>query len=426
MRTQLLAATLAALLAVGLSAPSRADTVTDWNAIATRVLAADGQGAPATVHLAMVHGAVYDAVNAIDRRHRPYLVAPRAKRWYSEDAAAATAAYRVLTGSRPPVVSAAQQPSLATLQPLYAASLAAVPEGPAKTGGIATGEAAAEAMIAARTGDGRFGPFRFAVGTLPGAWRPTSGVNDPFAWLKDVRPFLVADASRFGSEGPHPLTSRAYAREFEEVKALGAVNSATRTSDQTAAARFWGAANGVATWAALVRSIGDQPGRSLADNARMFARVYLTTADAAIATWIDKARFSFWRPITAIREAADDGNPATTPDPAWLPLIPAPPYPEHPSGLSAVGAATVGALQSFLGTDNVAFGTTNTAPVDPVTRSYTRLSQAIDEIVDARVWSGVHFRTADEQGAAIGRRVAHWAARHVFGERTRHRHGGRH
>ena len=172
-----------------------------------------------------------------------------------------------------------------------------------------------------------------------------------------------------------------------------------------------GATNAVATWSALLRSIAEQPGRSLSDNARMFARVYLTSADAAIAVWIDKARFSFWRPITAIRDAGDDGNPDTTPDPGWLPLVATPPYPEHPSGLSAFGAAAAVVLQDFFGTDDVAFGTTNAAGVS---RSYTRFSQAADEIVDARVWAGIHFRTADNQGAAIGRRVAHWAVRHAF------------
>src|SRR5687768_14630409 len=181
---------LLAVLAAPVSA--RADAVTDWNAIAARalqdspVLGGAGQGAVSTAHLAMVHGAAYDAVNAIDRGHEPYLFSPPAEPWYSQEAAVATAAYRVLTGSVPPLgVTAARRP---VLDAAYAAVLAAIPDGPAKAGGVATGEAAAAAMIAARAEDGRFGPFRFTVGTLPGEWRPfpEGSTNDPGAWLKDV------------------------------------------------------------------------------------------------------------------------------------------------------------------------------------------------------------------------------------------------
>jgi hypothetical protein len=416
-RRGMVAVAVIALATLAVSAPARADqdTVTQWNEIAANALIRDaGQGAISTAHLAMVHGAVYDAVNAIDRGYEPYLVAPPARRWYSQDAAAATAAYRVLVGSRPPVVPPDQLPALADkLKPLYDASLAAIPDGRAKAGGIATGEAAAAAMIAARTDDGRFGPFRFTVGTLPGEWRPTppAFLNDPGAWLKDVKPFLVRDASQFEARGPYPLTSRRYAREFDEVKSLGALNSTTRTPDQTAAARFWGAANGPGTWSALLRDVAARHSGSLADDARMYAMVYLTAADALITVWTDKARYSFWRPITAIHEAATDGNPRTVADPAWAPLIADPPYPDHPSGLTALGAAAVDALQDFLGTDDFAFGTTNAAGVE---RNYASLSQAVDEIVDARVWSGLHFRNADEQAAVIGRRVGRWRQHHFF------------
>jgi hypothetical protein len=353
-------------------------------------------------------------VNAIDGRYEPYLAAPHALRWYSQDAAAATAAYRVLVDSRPPVVPPDQLPALAaTLKPLYDASLAAIPDGQAKQGGIDTGNAAAEAMIAARTNDGRFGPFRFTIGALPGEWRPTlpAFVNDPGAWLKDVKPFLVRDSSQFGARGPLPLTSRRYARQFDEVKSLGAANSTTRTDDQTIAARFWGATNATGTWSSLLRSLAEQHTGTPAESARMFAMAYLTGADALITTWADKARYSFWRPITAIREADTDGNRRTVADTEWLPLIPNPPYPEHPSGLSALGGAVVDALQDYFGTDNMAFGTTNAVGVS---RSYTRFSQAIEEIIDARVWAGIHFRIADEQGAGTGRRVGHWRQLRFF------------
>ena len=187
-------------------------------------------------------------------------------------------------------------------------------------------------MIAARTNDGRFGLFRFTVGSLPGQWRPVlpKFVNDPFAWVKDVKPFLIRSSSQFGGPPPYPLTSRRYAREFNEVKSLGALNSATRTQDETDAGRFWGATNAVATWSSLYRDIAQRYGRSLADNARMFAMLYLAGADTAITVWADKAKYSFWRPITAIHEAGTDGNPRTEADPNWLPLVNTPPYPEMP------------------------------------------------------------------------------------------------
>jgi hypothetical protein len=415
-----------ALAALVLPASARADTVTEWNQIAANAVIRDaGQGAVSTTHMAMVHGAMYDAVNAIDGGYEPYLVAPPAEPWYSQEAAAATAAYRVLIDSRPPVVPADQQPALtASLKPIYDAAIAAIPDNAARAGGIATGNAAADAMIAARTDDGRFGPFRFTAGTLPGQWRPElpSFVSDPGAWLKDVKPFLVHDASQFAGRPPLRLTSRRYAMEFDEVKALGAANSTMRTPDQTEAARFWGASNATGTWSSLFRSIADGHPAPLADHARLFARIYLTSADALITSWADKALYSFWRPITAIRGAADDGNPLTVADPAWLPLIPTPPYPDQPSGLTAFGGAATKTLRDFYGTDDIAFSGTNVAGVP---RSYASFSQAIDDIVGARVFAGIHFRFADEQGARMGKKVARWV-RHRYFEPVRgddHHHG---
>ena len=402
---------VAVLSTMLVSTPARADTVTQWNEIATNALVVQPQGAIAVAHLAMVHGAVYDAVNAIDGRYEPYLGAPRAKRWYSQDAAAATAAYRVLVDSQPPVVALDRLKDFAAqLKLQYDASLAAIPPGPAKQGGIATGNDAADRMIYVRRHDGRFGAFRFSVGTLAGQWRPVLPmfVNDPGAWLKDVRPFLIKNSSQFGGPGPDELTSRRYAKEFDEVKAIGAIKSTTRTADQTAAAQFWGVPNAIATWSSLYRNIAAKQRGSLADNARLFAMLYFAGADTGITVWADKAKYSFWRPITAIREAANDGNSRTIADRNWLPLINTPPYPDQPSGLSSLAAASARTLQTFFGTDNVTFGATNAAG----TRNYTSFSQAVDEIVNARVWSGIHFRKADVDGAEIGKRVAHWQQHH--------------
>jgi hypothetical protein len=398
---------VAALTALGAPAIARADAVTQWNSnAATALFVVAAQGPQQSVpHLAMVHGAMYDAVNAIDGGHEGYLLTSRlAQPFDSEEAAAAAAAHRVLLNIVP-----AQQ---AVLDAQYAASLAAIPDGSAKTRGIAVGEAAAAAMIAARTDDGRFGAYRFPVGSGPGEWRPVlpAFVNDPNAWLKDVRPFLIESGTQFQSDGPLSLTSRKYAREFDQVKSVGSATSTTRTADQTLAARYW-AENPPQTWSRIFRTLSVQQGLSLADNARLYAMLYMTAADSLITVWNDKAHYLFWRPITAIREAETDGNPWTKADPDWLPLIPTPPYTEHSSGHSGLSGSFVATLQDFFCTDHVSWTDTNNGGL---TRSFTRFSQAIDEIVEARVWSGIHFHTADEQGAKIGRQVARWRERHFF------------
>ena len=408
---------LAVLAVLATPASARADAVSDWNQTAaaalqtpgTAVPPGAGQGAPSTVHLAMVHAAVYDAVNAIAGCHEPYVSAPSAKRWYSQEAAVAAAAHHVLVNgglgipaARMPVIEAA-----------YQATLLPIPDGPAKAGGIATGVAAATDMLAARAGDGRFGPFRFSESTLPGGWRlvPPAAVTDPGAWLKDVAPFVLRDPDLFRGRAPHHLGSRAYAADFNEVKEIGSANSPTRTADQTAAAEYWGLTNATATMASIIRSVASTHGGTLADHARLFARTYTNAADALIVTWRDKARYSFWRPFTAIHEAAADSNDATAADPTWTALIANPPYPEHPSGLSTFGSAVAGTMQHFYGTDDATFSGTTPGGV---TRQFTSFSQVRDDIVNARVWSGVHFRFADEEGAKIGRKVAHWGNRHAF------------
>ncbi|NUT54563.1 MAG: vanadium-dependent haloperoxidase [Thermoleophilia bacterium] len=403
-RLMLVAAILGALAA---PAVARADAVTQWNLnAATALMVTAGQGPQVSVpNMAMVHGAVYDAVNAIDGGHQGYLLTPRvARRNDSKEAAAAAAAYRMLLNLVP-----TQKPALDLL---YSSALAGIPDGSAKTRGIAVGELAAAAMIEARTDDGRFGSFRFTVGSLPGQWRPVlpAFVNDPFAWLKDVRPFLLESGTQFTTLGPAPLASRRYAKEFNEVKSIGRATGSTRTPDQTLGARYW-AENPPLTWSRVIRNVSAQQNVSLVDNARLFAMAYMTAADSLITVWNEKARWSFWRPITAIREAATDGNPDTAPDPDWLPLIPTPPYTEHPSGHAGLTGSFVTTFQSFFGTDRIGWTDTNNGGL---TRSFTRASQALDELVEARIWSGIHFRSADEQSARIARQVSRYRDRHFF------------
>jgi hypothetical protein len=403
---------VAVTLVLASAAVARADAVTDWNGYATTVIVTNERQLPqvSPLHYAMVQGAVYDAVNAIepiDRRYQPYLVLPAATPWDSQDAAAATAAFRVLVALFPN--------QLPTLQPLYDASLAAIPDGPAKAGGIAVGGEAAAAMIAKRAGDGRGDPVPVPIGSEPGEWRltPPAFLLDPAPWLSIVRPFLLPRADMFRSEGPNALTSAEYAEDFDEVKRVGSTTSTIRTDDQTDAARFW-QTNGPGLFNGVMNTLAADPRRELgsADRARLLAMANLAMADAAIACWEDKYHWRFWRPVTAIREAANDGNPATEPDSDWTPLIVTPPFPDHPSAHGCMSGALVHTLQNFFGTDKVAFSGFSTN--SRTTRSFDRLSAAIKEIIDARVWGGIHFRTADMQGAVLGKKVAQYVHKHYF------------
>jgi hypothetical protein len=313
---------------------------------------------------------------------------------------------------------------LATLQPLYDGSLAAVPPGPARAGGIAAGEAAAAAMLAARANDGRGGPFTFVFGSDPGISRPTppTFALDPAPWVGGVRPFLVPSVEMLRTDGPNALSSADYAEDFNEVKKLGSRTSTARTADQTEAAIFW-QDHGLALWNRVFRALAADRGLDIVENARLFAMTNLAAADASIGCWNDKYYWNFWRPITAIREAANDGNPATAADPTWTPLFdPATPqfgtplvtpgFPEHPSGHGCASGAIVHTLQGFFGTDKVAFNAFSSRT--RTTRSFDRFSEALKEIIDARIWGGIHFRTADVQGAVLGKKVAHWLDKHYF------------
>src|SRR6266403_838691 len=414
---------LIAVALVALASPTvaRADAVTDWNAIASNaIVVTAGQPPPVSVlHFAMVQGAVYDAVNAIDRGHRPYLVQPNANPTDSKEAAAAAAAYQVLIGVFP-----GQQP---TLQPIYDAYIAGLPDNPpgSKAAGIAIGEATAAAMLEARANDGRFGPPPNLYPPAPGIWRPTppNFAHDPAPWVGNVLTFIVPSAEMLRTDGPNALTSAAYAEDFNEVKELGSLNSTTRTSDETDAAIFW-QDQAIALWNRNFRTLAASQNLDIVENARLFAMENLAAADALIGCWNDKYYYWFWRPITAIREADTDGNPATEADPTWLPLfdpstpvcnlplLVTPPFPDHPSGHACATGAFVHTHQNFFGTDKIAVSVFSGKSC--TTRSFERFSDMLSEVIDARVWAGIHFRTADVQGSVLGNKVAHYLKKHYF------------
>ncbi|MFG3580586.1 vanadium-dependent haloperoxidase [Micromonospora chersina] len=357
---------------------------------------------------AMVHGAIYDAVNAIaGTPYQPYLTAPAADGSESVDAAVAAAAYRVLDATFPDQHDA--------LTARYAESLAAIPDGRAKRRGIEVGARAGAAMIAARRDDGAFGPQTFPVGTEPGQWRPTppAFANDG-GWVGHMRPFVLPSASMFRTSGPPALTSAQYTRDYDEIKAVGSAGSTVRTADQTEAAIWWHDRR-LGEWEIKRQLVTTQRLTAL-QAARMFALVDVAEADAVIACFNEKEAWNRWRPITAIRLGDTDRNPATAADPDWTPLLVTPPHPDYTSGHTCNTGATMSALAYFFGRDDIPF---DAYSADSGTRRYfSGFSEALTEVINARVWGGIHTRTADVQGARIGLATTAYVVRHQFRPRA--------
>jgi vanadium-dependent haloperoxidase-like protein len=420
-------AVLCGVLALAVPAVAQANEVTKWNEIAVNTINAQPPltSAPnaGSVFIAMVQGAVYGAVNAVDRHGKPYLVNrsfPKA----SADAAAATAAFRVLYTLFPN----------AALQTAYGDSLAGIPNGAAKDQGIQVGEMAAAAMLAEGHDSRTVIGCTFGSG-LAGVWEPLAGpdglpVCDPTPWVANAKPFVVESASQFRTAGPYPLDSAAYAADFNEVKSLGAWNSATRTIFQTHAAVFW-QTNPGANFNGIARRFVDELSLDVPDSARLFALLDLSAADALINAWNDKYYWNFWRPITAIRKADIDGNPATFRDTTWKPLfdvsvtdpaiigvgppplLSTPPYPEHPSGATTYASASMHAFETFFGTDDMTFyATSSRFPGEQ--RVFHRFSDLTNEVLEARIWAGIHFRNADVQAANLGGEVEDYVHTHQF------------
>ena len=410
-----------------------ADSVYAWNLTAVDTLNAlpppAGGAAPAAqVEMGMVEGAVYDAVNAITPKHyRPYLLGRRFGATASTDAAVATAAYEVLANivsTVPSISDAARQAALQSLATSYANSLAAVDDGPSKTKGEDAGHAAAQVMIAARQNDGRFGPSQWVPNSSPGHWSPLLDANnnpilDPTPWVGGVKPFLLESGSQFRSIDPLPIDGPAYAADFNEVKAKGSATAppTDRTPTQTYIARWW-QSNPMISWNDVGTQLAKGDGFGALDAARLFAMQNLSGADAAINAWNDKYHFDYWRPWNAIRRAAEDNNAATVADTTWAPLFSAP-YPEYPSGHLSLDGAHLRVLRMFFpnapaGGFSITSRSTLIQATDPKTRSFDSFSQALAEVTEARIWAGLHFRTADVQGEVLGRHVADYMAANYF------------
>jgi hypothetical protein len=406
-----------------------------WNENAVNVIGqpaatpALGQGPPlAALHVAMVQGAVYDAVNAIDGGHQPYRPGLSAPSTASQAAAVAQAAHDVLYGIVPAADTPANNAVRARVDAMLTASLATLdPTTPqANADGIQIGKDAAAAMLAARVGDGRGDSEPFVPSNDLGKWRLgpplNANVQGQFA---TVVPLTLKGPDQFPTEGPPPITSAQYAAEFNEVKALGAQVGSSRTEAQTLMAGFY-TANPLFFYNAGLRVIATQQGLSTSDQARLFAKTSFAGADALISCWNNKKLWMAWRPATAIHEAANDGNPLTEPDPNWTSLFAVPGYPDEPSGYNCYTGGFWQSARYFFGTDKFAFSLTspgvpanpaagNPIGVGPATRTYDRFTDVIDDTINGRILNGFHFRTADVHGAWIGKKVAQWIDKHYFG-----------
>lgn len=408
-----------AILAILLSAPPSvwADAVSDWNAIAVQAtVTAARPGQTGVIDVAMVQVAIFDAVQAIEKRYEPYYVEiPGAAG--SPEAAAAKAAHDVLVNRFP-----AQAPSFDLAYQQFLLSHGLSDNDP----GVSVGARAAAGIIALRACDGSFpnpAPPPFTGGTGLGVWRPTPPGFLPMLapWLGNVTPFTLTRPSQFRADPSPALTSREYARDYNEIKVLGSLNNSSRTPRQTDQAQFW-AANYSVLWHQALRDIAVAHVDNIADSARLFALADISIADALITSWNNKNYYVFWRPITAIQEGNNDDNPLTSGDPGWQPLITTPNYPDYTSGANSFTGAVTQALALFFGSDHMTFSitTTNPGPTIEDTRTYHRFSEAAQEVVDARIYEGIHFRFADEVARRQGRQVAAWTFKNFLRPFAKH------
>jgi PAP2 superfamily/RTX calcium-binding nonapeptide repeat (4 copies) len=384
-------------------APS-ADMVLQWNDITRDAIRTANTAANMGSRiLAITQAAVYDSVNALDRTHEVYLVDALAHPEASREAAVAAAAHRALVTLYPGQAVA--------LDAKLNASLATIPDGKAEDDGVALGQYVADQILALRQNDGSevvLPPY--LGGTAPGQWRPTPTAPGREPHWPGVTPFAIPSVDPFRPAAPPALDSAEYTAAFNEVKEFGSATSATRTADQTATAHFWNnspAPGSPGHLNLLARIVAEQEGNTLEENARLFASLNIAIADGLIACWDAKYTYSYWRPVTGIREGANDGNPDTAADTAWNPLISTPAHPSYISGHSSVSGAAAAVLADLFGTDNISFTLPSQNPALPA-RHFTSFSQAAQESADSRLYGGIHWRFDNEVGLAVGDAVGQY------------------
>lgn len=399
--------------AVALSLPSRGpDPVSRWSEVAADTINGAGTAAVTpqeklphyALDMATTHIAVYDALIAIGGTHQPFATAPTTTAaGASTDAAAAAAAYGVLKALFPN--------RGALYQSAYDTSLAAIPDGDAKTRGIAIGAEAASGIVALRANDGRdvvLAPY--VPGTLPGRFRGTDPVNRN---LPHVKPFTLQSPAQFRAEGPPALGSRAYTDDVNETRSLGSSSSTTRTEVQTDTARFH-TEQPQLFWTRNLRIFATSRATAV-DNARLTAMLWVAHADALIGCFESKYHFQFWRPASAITLADADDNDATTADLAWMPVVPTPNHPEYPAAHGCMAGAAAEVLRGFFGTKRLAFAfDSKVVGLVNGTRRYDSTDAMVEELQVARIWGGMHFRTSTVDGTVLGTKTAAWVMKQAF------------
>ena len=387
---------LAAVLTVALPAvPAKADVIMDWNAKADAIGVEKQLVNSANSRAqAMLHVAVFEAVNAIDKRYTPYKLNLTADRGTSREAAAASAAHDVLVALYPD--------QKADLDATLATSLSAIADGEAKSKGIELGKKAAAEMIAVRANDGFNTPESYRPQTSPGVYVPTIVPIESTA--AKITPWVMRESSQFRPAPPPALTSDVWTRDLNEIREFGSINSTKRSAEQTTIGRFW-FFTGPRTYNAIVRQIVLSKNMDLVDCARLYSLTAMAAADAFIAVFDGKYAYNLWRPITAIRNADTTNNPATPRDAAWLPLGTTPMHPEYPCAHCIVASAVSNVLQGVVG--NEVGEITLVSPTAPgVTRKWTRLQDYSDEVANARVYAGFHYRFSTEAAKEMGKKIA--------------------
>ena len=398
-----------ALLCLFGSARLSADVIIDWNNVMYDSVRTNSMSPlPATRISAAMNTAMYDAINSIVRTHRPYHFDTTAAPGTSREAAAAQAAHRVLSALIP-----ANQ---ATYDAALTNSLSNVPDGPGKTAGVALGNTVGAAILALRANDGASVVVPYTPGSQPGEWKPTPPGNLAAAapqWAT-VTPWAMSSPSQFRNpDGPPALDSAEYTAAFNQVKEIGSATSTTRTQDQSNIAQFWAGPAGTATppghWNRIAQTVAQSQGNTLEENARLFALLGITQADALISSWDNKYHYNHWRPVTAIREAATDGNPDTVADPNWTSFITTPNHPSYIAAHGTLSGASGAVLADFFGTDNFTF-TSSTEGFSVPDRTYTSFSQASTEASNSRLYGGIHWSFDNEDGLAGGRALGQFVA----------------
>lgn len=384
------------------------DPVLQWNAVTLSTVGAENPIEQQRI-AAIVHLAIFEAVNAVTLEYAPYIGSIVAVPGASADAAAIAAAHAVLIAHVPE--------HLAMLDAARTSALARIPDGPGKNAGIGVGEMAAHAMIDRRTNDGSETPeLHVPASADPGEWQLTPSCppeGSPFLHVGNITPFGVERSDQFRSDPPPSLTSRRYARDFNEVKEVGGVDSPNRPPDRTDVARYYAAVLALPTWNPVAQQVALGRKSSLSENARAFALLNMAMMDAVISVFETKYHYTFWRPETAIPVADTDDNPKTDPDPNFTPFITTPCHPSYPSAHASIGHAAREVLERLFGEGPHWIELSNPAVPD-VKLQYTSLQEITSDIDDARIYGGIHFRFDQRAGAKQGHQIGAYMYRHYL------------